>query len=297
MRFSLKLSNYYVNYRIKIRICFHFKNHTMRKATIFAVALLCGIVSHLQAQTSPPIVGTWEMVSMTGKDGTGAPITRDVSAVKQYKVFTPTHWMYIVKGVVRDTLRMEGDHGTYTLQGNKYVEKLSDSATTAFTMKVEGDRLYQDGHILMADGRKVELHEVYLKVSGTPNPDKSLVGAWNFLSSYIMADGKKVTDTAKKEFQLITPTHFMSVERGGEKQRTVALGSYTLSGGKFKPKFILTPAMMNEKDRYDITAKVEGDKLVLKGTTTTAVDGKVYEWGVTYQRADAKQAKLVAGNK
>ncbi|RNI28827.1 hypothetical protein [Rufibacter latericius] len=269
----------------------------MKKATILILVLLCVMVAQLQAQTSPAIVGTWEMVSMAGTNEDGGPITRDVTTVKQYKVITPTHWMYIVKGMIRDTLRMHGGHGTYTLTGNKYVEKLSDAATTDFTVKVEGDKLYQDGHIIFPDGKKVELHEVYRKVNGNPNSNKSLVGAWNLISSNYMADGKKVTDTTAKEFQLITPTHFMWVERNGEKPKTVALGSYTLSGDKLLPKFILAPPMMNEKDKLDITAKVEGDKLVLKGTTITAADGKAHEWGVTYQRADVKQAKSVAGTK
>ncbi|KAA3438722.1 hypothetical protein [Rufibacter hautae] len=191
---------------------------------------------------------------------------------------------------------MEGDHGTYTLEGNKYVEKLVGDATTAFTMKVEGDKLYQDGHIFLPDGKKVELHEVYRKVKDTPNTDKSLVGTWNLLSSYHKFEGKTETDTTAQEFQLITPTHFMWVERNGGKPRTVALGSYTLSVGRFQPKFIVAPHMMNEKNKVDITAKVEGNKLVLKATMTTE-DGKAHEWGVTYQRADTKQAKTVAGTK
>ncbi|WP_210487773.1 lipocalin family protein [Rufibacter aurantiacus] len=261
------------------------------------MVLLCVIVAQLQAQTSPSIVGTWEMLSMTGKNENGEPINRDVNVVKQYKVITPTHWMYVVKGIIQDTLRMEGGYGTYTLTGNKYVEKLSDPATTDFTMRVEGDRLFQDGHILLPDGKKVELHEVYRRVSGTPNADKSLVGAWNLVSSYHMAEGKRVDDRPMKEFQLITPTHFMWVERDGDKPRTVAVGSYTYTGGKLQPRFLLAPPMIGEKDKFDITAKVEGDRLVLRGTTTSAANGKAHEWGVTYQRADTKQGKTVAGTK
>ncbi|WP_210463555.1 hypothetical protein [Rufibacter roseolus] len=268
----------------------------MKRTTILAVVLLCVFVAQLQAQTSPSIVGTWEMLSMTGKNEDGEPINRDVNAVKQYKVITPTHWMYVVKGMVRDTLRMGGGYGTYTLTGNKYVEKLDDPTTTAFTMRVEGDRLFQDGHILLPDGKKVELHEVYRKVNGTPNADKSLVGAWNLVSSYHMENGKRVNDPVSKEFQLITPTHFMLVGRNGEEVKAVILGSYTLSGKKMVPKFILAHPPANETDKIDVTTRIQGDRYVMKFIVTTLA-GKVHEWGATYQRADRKPAKAVAGTK
>ncbi len=268
---------------------------SMKKAAILAMVLLCVVASQLQAQKPSAIVGTWEMVSMSATDGTSEPYTRDVSTLKQYKVITPTHWMYILKGVEQDTMRVGGDHGTYTLVGDKYVEKLS-GATTAFTVKVEGDKLYQDGTLTLDDGRKIVLHEVYRKVSGKPNPDRSLVGAWNLVSAYHMENGKRVNDPATKEFQLITPTHFMLVERNGEEVKAVILGSYTLSGKKMVPKFILAHPPANETDKIDVTTRIQGDRYVMKFIVTTLA-GKVHEWGATYQRADRKPAKAVAGTK
>jgi hypothetical protein len=74
------------------------------------------------------IVGTWKMVSFSGTDENGKPLKYDLTKVTQYKIITPTHWMFVAYD--SDSLRGGGNGGTYELKGNKYIETLTDNAKT-----------------------------------------------------------------------------------------------------------------------------------------------------------------------
>jgi hypothetical protein len=95
-------------------------------------------------------------------------------------MITPTHWMYVTYDL--DSAKGSGDCGTYTLTGNKYVEALTDNYKTDFTLKAEGNKLYQDGTIIAPDGKKAMFHEVYERVSETSTGNNILVGDWNMTS-------------------------------------------------------------------------------------------------------------------
>ncbi|MDO1450989.1 hypothetical protein Q0590_32240 [Rhodocytophaga aerolata] len=121
--------------------------------------MMQGILAQSQANLHSQVVGTWKLISQKGIFIDGVAFTTDLSKNTQYKILTPTHWMYI--NYNQDSLRGGGDVGTYQLKGNKYVEALTDGYKTDFTLKVERGKLHQDGAIITPDGKKAMFHEIY----------------------------------------------------------------------------------------------------------------------------------------
>lgn len=256
----------------------------MKIKLLFSVLLLV-LNMQLLAQTQATgiqnqIVGTWKMTSFSGTEG-GEPIKRDVAKFPQYKIITPTHWMYVVYST--DSLRGDGNGGTYILKGNKYVEMV-DSATTDFTVKVEGDRFYQDGTLTLADGTKVVLHEVYERVAEPAGKNADLVGTWEFVSGYEVKDGKKVPITGITELQILTPTHYMWVSKKDGKFESAMVGTYTREGNKVVPTPIIASFPVEDGEKVEFTiADLKSDQMTTTGKLTSA-DGKTQEWGSISKR-------------
>ena len=196
------------------------------------MVVLCFMVLPLFAQKSPQIEGTWEMISQSGTNLDGSPIKTDVSSIKQYKMISPTHWMNVVKDIASSTLRHGANFGEYTLTGNKYVEKFA-GANTDYKVKVEGDKFYLEGSLIVNDGRKAYFNEVYQKVPGIVNADKAAIGTWDLISVYCMEGDKKIIgEPDLKQIEIISPTHFMRIDIKGEKLNNIMLGSYTSTNNK-----------------------------------------------------------------
>jgi hypothetical protein len=263
------------------------------KVKLFFTLLLLALNLQLLAQTQATnsIVGTWKMTSFSGTNN-GKPMTRDMAKFPQYKIITPTHWMYVVYST--DSLRGDGNGGTYTLKGNKYVE-IVDSATTDFTVKVEGNKLMQDGLLTLADGTKLVLHEVYERVAEPTGKNADLVGTWELQSSYNMKDGKKVPDKGMSELQIITPSHYMWVNKEDGKFGAAMYGEYKREGNKITPTPTIASFPVGQGEKVEITitdSKVDQQTLTGK---MTHLDGKVQEWGSVYKKAGkAKLAKVVS---
>src|SRR5687768_6557518 len=105
----------------------------------------------------------------------GKATTSDLTKLTQYKIITPTHWMFVAYDA--DSLSGGGNGGVYSLKGNKYSETLS-WAKTDFTVKVMGNKFHQDGFIIYPDGVKDRFQEVYERVVEPANMNTDLVGTW-----------------------------------------------------------------------------------------------------------------------
>jgi hypothetical protein len=200
--------------------------------------------------------------------------------------------MYVVWDT--DSLAGGGDGGTYTLKGSKYIETV-DSATTDFTVKVEGDKFYQDGTLTLADGRKVVLHEVYERIPEPAGKNADLVGTWQLQSSYMIKDGKKVPDTGISELQILTPSHYMWVNKKDGKFGGAMFGSYTREGNKIIPVPTIASFPVGQGEKVEITiTDLKADQMSSIGKITMT-DGKTEEWGTTYKKVGkAKLAKAVS---
>jgi hypothetical protein len=249
---------------------------------LFMLALTLPLLAQMQTTNlSSSIVGTWKMTSQTGTDENGKPFSPDLTKITQYKIITPTHWMFVAYN--SDSLKGGGEGGVYTLKGNKYVETL-DWAKTDFSVKVAGDQFYQDGFIIYPDGKKVELHEVYQRVAEPANKNADLVGTWNMVSGYDVKEGKKVPATGVTTLQILTPAHYMWVTKKAGKVEAAMFGTYTREGNKITPVPTIAtfPVGNGEKVEINIT-DLKPDQMTSTGKLTFP-DGKTQEWGDTSQR-------------
>jgi hypothetical protein len=239
------------------------------------------------------IVGTWKMVSQSVKDIDGSSFKSDVSKFSQYKIITPTHWMYM--NYDKDSLKGGGDGGTYELNGNKYTEALTDNLKTDFTVRVEGNKLMQDGDIILPDGKRMTFNEVYERVA-EPTTTSSDVGVWNMTSYQISRNGKKVAEPGITELLINTPTHFMWVDKKKNGEVINAMyGEYTREANN---KLTVTPILasfpIDKKEKADVTSAIKGDQMT-SSVKITKGDGNTEQWDMVHQKVGkAKLAKAVS---
>jgi hypothetical protein len=248
--------------------------------SLFLLAISVPLLAQMKAMNP---VGTWKMVSQTGTDPDGKAITTDLKKVTQYKIITPTHWMFV--SYDSDSLKGGADGGEYTLNGSKYVEILKDEngVTTDFTVKVEGDKFYQDGAIIYPDGKKFVLHEVYQRVPEPANVNNDMVGTWKMTSYTLTRNGKKTTEEGLSELQIYTPTHSMWVDKRKGKLWIGMVSTYTREGNKLMGKPLIATMPLDEKEKVNMTATVQGDQMT-SDVKVTSGDGKVEEWHMVHQR-------------
>ena len=154
-------------------------------ALVLALLLACFMVIPAVAQQQNKIEGVWRMISAK-QDG-----KEMLTSGRDMKFITAKHWIYIAQDKAKtisalaketqgDSLKAYMDafnagSGTYKLDGNKYTETVEFFAEPSyigrsfdFTMRVEGNRLYQSGKFpILENGKKVKeflLEEVYERV-------------------------------------------------------------------------------------------------------------------------------------
>jgi hypothetical protein len=127
-----------------------------RLAAIACPACCLLLVSVGAPPKSCAVRGVWELVSVTnnGKD-------QPLEGFKEMKIVTARHWMWLGEAPRRDTLPMHtladtlrrnsigGGAGTYTVNGDKYVENIEYFSDPTFlgkpwkaTCRIEGNRWY-----------------------------------------------------------------------------------------------------------------------------------------------------------
>ncbi|HTE31906.1 MAG TPA: hypothetical protein VK666_16105 [Chryseolinea sp.] len=262
----------------------------MKKALFFVITLLLSMP--LLAQH--PLVGTWEMVSVTGTNAEGKKFSLDTTQIREVKIITPTHYMLIAQDVRGDSLVFNRCYGgTVTFDGNKYVEtpiqasiQIFDNVKTDFTWRVDGDVFTQSGSITRPDGKKIILDALkFRRVKSTHKyPNNPAVGTWSQVSStFTQFDGTKGshTNATATRLQIITPTHWMRVSHMDSKFEGAMGGSYTMEQGKTLPN--AEYASTKNSGKVELTENVEGDKMVVKGKLTSS-DGKTMTWDDVFER-------------
>jgi hypothetical protein len=155
--------------------------------TLLLMLAVCLMAVLSPAQQKNKIEGVWQALSLK-TDGKDAIMPGN--QVMQVKYITAQHWAFVAQDKAKQSSllakKMQGTGveaydafgagaGTYKLTGNAYsetVQYFTDPSyiglTIDFTVRVEGDRLYQSGKFPMFEGGKkvkdVQLEEVYKRI-------------------------------------------------------------------------------------------------------------------------------------
>jgi hypothetical protein len=234
-----------------------------------------------------PLVGTWE---------------RQTDSIWAMKIITPTHWIIFIEALHGDSNKFIRSHGgIYTLHNNKYIEHLdiaswdnkSDLSFTDYTYKVEGDKFYQNGTLILSDGTVTPIDEVWQKVSTTQSdPNYPAIGSWNLLStSYTGEDGKKetLTSATATRFEIITPTHWMRISHREHAFESAMGGTYTSEGNKASLKVAFATFPIDKIEKIEVTEKVTRDKRSSTGIITGPAGKTITAFEEVYKRAAGKR--------
>jgi len=153
--------------------------------TLIHLLVLCVFAAFSTAQQKVTLEGVWEMLSAKS-DGKEEPMSG-----RQLKTITKTRWTWIyhdkdkamslfAKKTHEDSLLAFADPfgagaGSYKLVGNTYTETIElfrnlnyIGLSIDFTVKVEGDRMFQTGKFPVFEGgkkvREILLEEVYKRI-------------------------------------------------------------------------------------------------------------------------------------
>jgi hypothetical protein len=266
------------------------------KLTYLIMLFLCSF----QLVAQHPLVGTWEMVSIKGTDADGKPLNWNTATLRITKIITPTHYMLMQHSVRNDSIIFSLAHaGPIQFEDKKYSHTSivgSDAATIGtrcdYTWNVKGSQLIQAGTITGADGKKSVIDElVYKRVDGpSTNSKNPIVGTWDQLTSdYTLFDGTKGshTNATVTRFYIYTPTHWMMIGHWDKKFQNAMGGTYTLQNDKINPIISVASFAIDNSVKYDISYRMEGNKLHTNGSATSA-DGKKMIWRDVFQKVDNK---------
>jgi hypothetical protein len=256
----------------------------MKALRISITLLFFGFALPLFGQN--PLVGTWE---------------RQTNFIRATKIITPTHWAILIDSINSQAfVRSHG--GTYTLTDTKYIEQLNvaswenkgELSFTDYTYKVEGDKFYQNGTLVLSDGSVAAIDEVWQKVSTTTsNPNYPAIGAWNLVSATLTkGDGQK-DNAIFTRFEIITPTHWIRISHRNHAFENAMGGTYTAEGNQVKMKVGFASFPLHEIEKIEATDKVNRDKRISTGIITAPGGKTIATFADVYQRAPGKpqQAK------
>lgn len=116
------------------------------------------------------IEGTWKLVYAETRDQDSVEV-RDITTTDFIKIINKTHFAFLSQDR-SDASRSYGGGGTYTYNGDQYIEKLEFTALESyknksfpFTLKIEGDSLTQYGtEEIKEENIKKYIVEKYIKI-------------------------------------------------------------------------------------------------------------------------------------
>lgn len=240
-------------------------------------------------------VGTWRLVSASYTNSKMQRQSVDRTKVEEIKIITPTHfmWMSWVPDQANPDKKVFGGAGggRYTINGIKYLETLDyaswegyETNITDFSLRVEGDKMYQMGALSNAEGEKTIIEEEWHREVLPAIPGKH-VGTWHLQYRKMTSpDGKETTTdlSTARQVKIISPTHWMTIaqtsEDGRMKFQKSDGGTYSLNGDRYTEQ-----SEFEEGVKTDFSVRLEGDKMMLAGTRSDG-KGEKYGYEEIYQR-------------
>lgn len=111
-----------------------------------------------------------------------------------------------------------------------------------------------------------------------------------------MPDGTKEThsNATALRFQIFTPTHWMRFSQRDGQFENVMGGTYHMEGDKLYPKFEYGNFSADPTHVYEVTQKLESDKLHFNGIAKDAEGKTVASFEDVFQRIDQLPAKVAS---
>jgi hypothetical protein len=255
-----------------------------------------------------PLVGTWQLVYGKLTDAEGNVMEADSSIIDEYKIITPTHYMLISNRI--DDGQAAFDYslaGSVQIAGNRYIEipelasrTENTPVSTDFSWELDTNgHLIQRGTVILANGSEVKLDELVFRRVESPDeyPNHPGIGVWNQLSSsYSMPDGTIETHSNETtiRFQIFTPTHWMRFSQRDGQFENVMGGTYRMEGEKLYPKFEFGNFSPHPSHTYEVSQKLEGDKLHFNGTARDAEGKTLTSFQDVFQKIDQLPAEVAS---
>lgn len=143
------------------------------KYSLFTLSLVFSLFNCTNKETriSNKLVGTWQLVYAETIEKDSLKI-KDLSHTTFVKIINPSHFSFFNQDR-NNTENFYGGAGTYTLEGNDYLETLTFTSTDAirnhqfpFTVEFKGDTLIQSGlEEIKEAGIKRNIIEKYMRIN------------------------------------------------------------------------------------------------------------------------------------
>jgi hypothetical protein len=183
----------------------------------------------LSLQGQHPLVGTWEMISISGINADGQNFFLDTSTVKETKIITASNYILIARDKENGSWLFNRCYvGSAKIDGNQYFEtpllsslRIFENVTTDFRWKLEGDRFIQSGTITRPDGKTIILKEfIFRRITDvSANGNASFTGTWQLIDQ-----------NGRKGFLIITPTHWMGILKSRDQFEKAFGGHHKITG-------------------------------------------------------------------
>jgi hypothetical protein len=221
--------------------------------------LLLFVLNGYVASAQHPLIGTWEMVSISGVNVDGEKFNLDSATTRETKIITPTHYMLIAMSKQDGEWKFNRSYfGSIKIEGGKYYEfpimsseQIYENLKTDFDWKIDGDAFIQSGVITRPDGKKIILDRFLFGRSKTPE-----VSGQNFAGTWQADQG------GVKSYLVVTATHWMVIEKRDQKFSKALGGAYNVKGNRAE-----LGVLYGTKDTKSISAELKGQQIVINDRT------------------------------
>lgn len=216
------------------------------------------------ASAQHPLVGTWEMTSITGVSADDQKFQLDSTTIRETKIITPTHYILIATDKEDGTWKFNRCYfGSVKFKGDKYYEipimsseQIYENVKTDFHWKIDGNHFIQSGSIIRPDGKKIKLERFLFRRSEVSAvADKKFTGTW------------KTEQDGMKSYLVITPTHWMIIEKREQKFSKAMGGTYKLAGDAAE-----LDMLYGTEASKRVKAELKGGQVVVEGVGYSKVN-------------------------
>ena len=185
------------------------------------------VLSGYIAAAQHPLIGTWEMISIEGVNADSEKFKLDSTTISEAKIITPTHYFLISMDKEDGKWTFNRSYfGSIKIDGGKYFEipmmssePIFENVKTDFDWKITGNEFIQSGFITRPDGKTIILNKFLFRRSEIPPvSNQKFVGTW------------QAEHAGVKSFFILTPTHWMVIEKQNQKFSKALGGVYNVKG-------------------------------------------------------------------